>query len=544
MKIALAQLNYHIGNFDYNLKKIKAAISNAKEAGADLVVFSELAICGYPPLDFLEFPDFLIKCKSAIDEVTTIAREIAVIIGAPSENTAVEGKDLFNSAYFLADGKIQSVHHKGLLPNYDVFDEYRYFESALSFEVFEFKGKRIALTICEDLWNIDEENKLYRLTPMEELIKQNPDIMINIAASPFSFQHPSERLHLLKRNVEKYNLPLFYVNQTGSHTELIFDGGSLAFNAKGEVIASLPQFEEGILTIDFDLLPNTDLNPYTASKIKLINDALVTGVKDYFQKMGFKKAVLGLSGGIDSAVVLCIAAAALGKENVHAVLLPSMYSSDHSVNDALELVKNLGCSHDIIPIKDVYNTFLSTLEPVFKNLPHDLAEENLQARARGMILMALSNKFGYILLNTSNKSEMAVGYGTLYGDMCGGLAVIGDLYKREVYELARFINLQNEIIPENIIIKAPSAELRPDQKDSDSLPEYDILDEILFEFIENRKGEAEIIQLGYEPSVVKRILKLIDNSEWKRKQAPPVLRISDKAFGLGRRIPIVGKFLV
>jgi NAD+ synthase (glutamine-hydrolysing) len=260
--------------------------------------------------------------------------------------------------------------------------------------------------------------------------------------------------------------------------------------------------------------------------------------------MGFKKAVLGLSGGIDSAVVLCIAAAALGKENVHAVLLPSMYSSDHSVNDALELVKNLGCSHDIIPIKDVYNTFLSTLEPVFKNLPHDLAEENLQARARGMILMALSNKFGYILLNTSNKSEMAVGYGTLYGDMCGGLAVIGDLYKREVYELARFINLQNEIIPENIIIKAPSAELRPDQKDSDSLPEYDILDEILFEFIENRKGEAEIIQLGYEPSVVKRILKLIDNSEWKRKQAPPVLRISDKAFGLGRRIPIVGKFMV
>jgi NAD+ synthase (glutamine-hydrolysing) len=283
MKIALAQLNYHIGNFDYNLKKIKAAISNAKEAGADLVVFSELAICGYPPLDFLEFPDFLIKCKSAIDEVTTIAREIAVIIGAPSENTAVEGKDLFNSAYFLADGKIQSVHHKGLLPNYDVFDEYRYFESALSFEVFEFKGKRIALTICEDLWNIDEENKLYRLTPMEELIKQNPDIMINIAASPFSFQHPSERLHLLKRNVEKYNLPLFYVNQTGSHTELIFDGGSLAFNAKGEVIASLPQFEEGILAIDFDLLPNTDLKPYPASKIKLINDALVTGVKDYFQ---------------------------------------------------------------------------------------------------------------------------------------------------------------------------------------------------------------------------------------------------------------------
>jgi NAD+ synthase (glutamine-hydrolysing) len=542
MKIALAQLNYHIGNFDYNLEKIKSAIANAKTAGADLVVFSELAICGYPPLDYLEFYDFIIKCKKAIDEITIVSNGIAIIIGAPSENNAIEGKDLFNSAYFIAEGKVQSVHHKGLLPNYDVFDEYRYFEPELSFEVLEFKGRRIALTICEDLWNIDEENKLYRLTPMEELIKQHPDLMINIAASPFSFQHPCERLHLLKRNVEKYNLPLFYVNQTGAHTELIFDGGSLAFNNKGEVIAASPQFTEDLLIVDLENDPPKNLNPYSFSKIHMINEALVVGVKDYFWKMGFKKAVLGLSGGIDSAVVLCIAAAALGKENVHAVLLPSMYSSDHSVNDALELIKNLGCSHDIIPIKDVYNTFLSTLEPVFKNLPHDLAEENIQARARGMILMALSNKFGYILLNTSNKSEMAVGYGTLYGDMCGGIAVIGDLYKTEVYELSRFLNREREIIPENTITKPPSAELRLDQKDSDSLPEYNILDKILFEFIENRRGEREIVQLGFEPSVVKRVLKLIDNSEWKRKQAPPVLRLSDKAFGLGRRIPIVGKF--
>jgi NAD+ synthase (glutamine-hydrolysing) len=545
MKVALAQLNYHIGNFEANTSKIIATIEESRAKGAALVVFSELAVCGYPPLDFLEFDDFIQRCESAVEKIAEASKGIAVILGAPAVNTAVEGKDLFNAAYFIEDAKIKSIHHKALLPTYDVFDEYRYFEPALSFSTVELKGVKIAITVCEDLWNIDEENKLYRLTPMEELIKEKPSLMVNIAASPFSYRHPGSRTGLLARNAQKYGLPLIYVNQVGAHTELIFDGGSAAYAKDGQKLMVLPHFKEALVMVDTEdfsgKIPEEREEP---SKVSLIHDALVLGIKDYFKKMGFAKATLGLSGGIDSAVTLALAVEALGKENVFPVLLPSMYSSDHSINDARALAENLGCKYEVISITKAYDAFTDTLSQQFEGTTYGIAEENLQARARGVILMALSNKFGYILLNTSNKSEMAVGYGTLYGDMCGGISVLGDCYKGEVYELARYINRNKEIIPENSITKAPSAELRPGQKDSDSLPEYDVLDKLLFEYIENKKGPEELVALGFEEPLVKRVLKMVNTNEWKRKQAPPILRVSDKAFGMGRRMPIVGKYLI
>jgi NAD+ synthase (glutamine-hydrolysing) len=543
MKIALAQLNYHIGNFDFNTRKIVENIRSAKNLGADLIVFSELSVCGYPPLDFLDYDDFIKRCEKEINTIAGASKGISVIIGAPTLNTATEGKNLFNSALFIEDGKVKSVHNKALLPNYDVFDEYRYFESSTSFTVAQFKGKKIALTVCEDLWNIDEENKLYRITPMEELIQQKPHLIINIAASPFSFHHPEARKNLLKRNAQKYSLPLIYVNQTGAHTELIFDGNSLVINEKGDIVKQLPHFQETLELVDLSEILNKPETFKAPSKIELIHDALVMGIRDYFLKQGFTSAILGLSGGIDSAVTLALAAEALGKDNVFAVLLPSEYSSEHSVADAISLADNLGCRRDTIQITEVFNAFKSTLSVQFAGMAEGLAEENLQARSRGVILMALSNKLGYILLNTSNKSEMAVGYGTLYGDMCGGISVLGDVYKTEVYQLAHYINRNREIIPKNSITKAPSAELRPNQKDADSLPEYDILDQILFQYIENKKGPGEIIAMGFEEALVNKILKMVNSNEWKRKQAPPILRISDKAFGMGRRMPIVGKYL-
>ncbi|MDQ3190347.1 MAG: NAD+ synthase [Bacteroidota bacterium] len=545
MKIALAQLNYHIGNFESNTSKIIQYIEKAKNEQADIVVFSELAVCGYPSLDFLEFDDYINQCKASIDKITAAANDIAVIVGAPSINPDAEGKKLFNSAYFISDNKIQSIYNKGLLPNYDVFDEYRYFEPASDFKIITHKGLNIALTICEDLWNIEEENKLYRNTPMEVLIGQKPDVMINIAASPFSYGHSDLRKRLMQKNAERYKLPLFYVNQVGAQTELIFDGNSMVYSSSGTILEEMDYFKEDFKVYNLkEIETGYKSNPRKIpSTTEAIYQALVLGVKDYFSKMEFSKAVLGLSGGIDSALTLAIAAEALGPKNVQAVLMPSMFSSDHSVKDAVDLATNLGCPYNITNITTIFDSFISTLEPQFKDLPFGLAEENLQARSRGVILMAISNKFGSILLNTSNKSEMAVGYGTLYGDMCGGLSVLGDVYKTEVFELAKFVNREKEIIPTNTISKPPSAELRPDQKDSDSLPAYEILDKILFEYIENKKGPQEIINLGFDELTVKRILKLVNNNEYKRKQAPPILRVSNKAFGPGRRMPIVGKYL-
>ena len=548
MRIALAQLNYHVGNVKDNTFKIIDQIKKAKTESADLIVFSELAICGYPPNDLLDYDEFIDNCISAFDLIATECYEIAAIVGGPSINKQ-EGKNLFNSAYFISEGKIRSIHDKSLLPNYDVFDECRYFETGKNIECILYKGKKIALTICEDLWDDcshktygDSFKRIYNQSPAEILQRQQPDIMINIAASPFSYSQLEKRKDILKRKAVLYNKPLIYVNQVGANTDLIFDGGSLFINSDGEVIEELAYFKEDVKTID-TAITKTQQKAHESSKIERIHDALVLGIRDYFSKSGFSKAILGLSGGIDSAVTLVLAAKALGKENVKGILMPSIYSSDHSVKDAIDLAKNIGCDYEIIKINESFQAILTALSPSFTNKPENITEENIQARIRGILLMAQSNKFGYIVLNTSNKSELAVGYGTLYGDMCGGLSVLGDVYKTSVFELANYLNKKEELIPINTILKPPSAELRPDQKDTDSLPEYDILDQILFQYIENSQGPLKIKSQGFESKLVDKIIKLVNMSEYKRNQAPPILRISEKSLDSGRRIPIVAKYI-
>lgn len=540
MKIALAQLNYHIGNFKSNMELILKEVNSAKTAGADLIIFAELAICGYPPKDFLEFESFISDCENAIYEIAEACHGIAAIIGAPSKSELKRGKRLHNSAYFLANGVVQSVHHKTLLPTYDVFDENRYFESAKEHDLIEYKGKTIAITICEDLWNIEGDMK-YSTSPTELLDLKRADFMVNIAASPFSYQQQKERQKVLSWNAKKYQLPIFYVNHIGAQTELIFDGGSCVVNKLGELCAELAYFESETVVFDIENLPSAH-QLQEKLKIEKMYHALVLGVRDYFVKSNFSKAIIGLSGGIDSALTLAIAVEALGKENVKSVLLPSKYSSDHSINDSIELCKNLDSPYETISIEEVVKSFNLSLSNSFQGLKEDVTEENIQARARGVILMAMSNKFGNILLNTSNKSEMAVGYGTLYGDMCGGLSVIGDVYKTEVFEMCRFINRNKEIIPESIITKPPSAELRPDQKDSDSLPDYEVLDAILFQYIECSKSGNEIINQGFEEDTVKRSIQLVNRNEYKRYQAAPILRVSPRAFGMGRLMPLVGEY--
>ena len=545
MKIAIAQLNFHVGNFELNTGKIISYIKEAKEKGAELVVFSELSVCGYPPRDFLEFNEFINSCLESVKKIAEATEEIIVIIGAPSVNNTGKGKPLFNSAYVLEDGKIVKVINKTLLPTYDIFDEYRYFEPNRSFEIVKIKGVNVGIAICEDLWNTGD-NPLYTKTPALELKQLGAEVIVNIAASPFSYKQDQERKEVLADNCVKTDLPIVYCNHIGAQTELIFDGGSFFMNRDGEVVEQESFFKECLLINTLDVKAGKFVKKATASetKIALIHDALVLGIKDYFKKLGFKQAIVGLSGGIDSAVTFALAARALGSDNVYGVLMPSQYSSGHSVDDAKSLADNIGAPYELIEIEKIYNTFEAQLKPIFKDLPFGLAEENLQARIRGVLVMANSNKFGHIVLNTSNKSEAAVGYGTLYGDMCGGLAVLGDVYKTEVFELARYINKDEEFIPENTIVKPPSAELRPDQKDSDSLPDYDILDKILFEYIENRKGPRELVNLGFEEQLVNRILKMVNINEYKRYQTPPILRVSHKAFGMGRRMPIVAKYLL
>ena len=559
MKILLAQQNYHIGNFESNIEKIIAAINTAKEAKADLIVFSEMSICGYPARDFVEFSDFINKCYAAIHKIKLHADTIGVIVGSPARNSNLKGKGLFNAAFFLYEQKIVSEIHKTLLPTYDVFDEYRYFEPAYEWNVVEFKGKKLAITICEDIWNLGN-NPLYRICPMDILMEQHPDLMINLSASPFDYTHGEERIGVVRNNVLKYGLPMFYCNAVGSQTEIVFDGASLIFDQNGNLRKQLPSFTEAIDgvvlnedgTIDEPIIAQQSELPESESGLFSLNEtlnidqvynALLLGIKDYFAKMGFTKAILGSSGGIDSAVVLALACEALGSENVRAILMPSPYSTEHSVNDAVQLSKNLNNPYDIIRINEVYESFLTTLQPIFKDLPFSLAEENMQSRTRGNLLMAIANKFGYILLNTSNKSELSTGYGTLYGDMAGGLGVLGDCYKLQVYALAKYINRKKEIIPDNIITKAPSAELRPNQKDSDSLPDYLVLDKILFQYIERRLGPAEIKEQGFDAAIVDRAIKMVNINEYKRNQFCPIIRVSPKAFGVGRRVPIVGKYL-
>lgn len=544
------------------------AVEAAKREGADLVVFSELSVCGYPARDFMEFNDFIDQCYQSIETIAQYADSIGVIVGGPQRNPIKEGKDLFNAAWFLYEKQVKAVVHKTLLPTYDVFDEYRYFEPAYEWQVIPFKGERIALTICEDIWNLGD-NPLYRICPMDQLMQQQPTLMVNISASPFDYDHDEDRKEVVRQNVLKYKLPMVYCNAVGSQTEIIFDGGSLVFDAQGTLQKELAYFKEDYFLADVRIQPQemAAIQPPASldkdmrvsrvgdakavlsfltkeNNIAQIHQALILGIKDYFSKMGFTKAILGSSGGIDSAVTIALACEALGAENVLAVGMPSMYSSEHSVSDAAQLSKHLGNRFEVVPIKDIYDAFLTSLKPLFGDLPFSLAEENIQSRSRGNILMSIANKFGYILLNTSNKSELATGYGTLYGDMAGGLSVLGDVYKTQVFALARYINRNGEIIPENIITKPPSAELRPGQKDSDSLPEYDVLDMVLYQYIERRQGAKELIAMGMDEVLVRRILKMVNSNEYKRNQFCPIIRVSTKAFGVGRRLPIVANYII
>ncbi len=550
MKITIAQLNYHIGNFPRNRDLICSAIRTAKGERSDLVIFSELCIPGYPPLDLLDRQDFVEKCIQTVREIAGECTGITAIVGSPTINANPEGKKLYNTALVLSEGRIIFSANKALLPTYDIFDEYRYFEPGRKFDIFPFKGKRLALTVCEDLWdeqpfdNEFEKKSLYTISPSKELLKLNPDLIINISASPFSHTKTEAKEGIFKAKAKTCGIPVINVNQTGANTELIFEGGSMIINKKGDIWRRLPFFEETVSTFTTEDIfagkdPERDIHREAAG---LIHRALVTGIRDYFTKTNFKNCIIGLSGGIDSAVCICLAVEALGNNNVRALLMPSRYSSEHSVNDAVELAKRLKVKYDIVNIEKPLHAFEEDLEPLFRGKERDVTEENLQARIRAVILMALSNKFGYILLNTSNKSEASVGYGTLYGDMAGGLGVIGDVYKTEIYRLAVHINREREIIPVNIITKLPSAELKPGQLDTDSLPDYKILDSILYQYIEQQRPADKISGDGIDSETVSRVIRLINHNEFKRYQAPPVLRISSKSFGDGRRMPLVARY--
>ena len=550
MRISIAQLNYHIGNFDLNKSLICNAINKAKHEGSELVIFSELCISGYPPLDLLDRYDFIDKCNKTVSEIAAECHGIKAIVGSPTLNPKPEGKKLYNSALVLSEGNVIFSAGKALLPTYDIFDEYRYFEPEKRFSVFSMNGMRLALTICEDLWdeqpfdNKFEKSRLYTVSPMEELVKHKPDIIINIAASPFSYTKTGARESIFRNKARKYRLPVISVNQTGANTELIFDGASIIVDPEGEVYRKMPFFEEAVETFETDrIISGTGATRSDDPEpVALIYKALVTGVRDYFSKSSLESAIIGLSGGIDSAICLCLASDALGSDNVRSLLMPSRYSSEHSVSDAVTLAKRLNTHYDIINIERPFRAFEEDLAPLFKGMERDVTEENIQARVRAIFLMAVANKFNSILLNTSNKSEAAVGYGTLYGDMAGGLSLIGDVYKTDIYRLAEYINREEEIIPRNIIEKLPSAELRADQLDSDSLPEYSVLDNILYQYIEMQKPAHQIISEGADKETVHKVIRLINFNEYKRYQSPPILRISSKAFGAGRRMPLVAMY--
>ncbi len=552
MKIALAQLNYLIGDFEGNLEKMTGAVEQAVQQGAGLVVFSELSICGYPPLDLLEREEFISSCRRALQQLAgRVDPGTGVLAGAPEFNPNPEGKLLFNAVFFLYEGKVEQVFRKTLLPTYDIFDEYRYFEPNNSSNLLKFKGLSFAVTICEDLW--DEQpfegafsrSRIYTRNPLEELSTLGPDVILNLAASPFSHRKAEVKQGIFTGKARRYGLPLLYCNQVGAQTELIFEGGSMAIDRQGNIVRRLDYFREELAVVELETLQQGGSGapgPAIPDRIGMIADALVCGISDYFRKLGFSKATLGLSGGIDSAVTLVLAAEALGPEQLTVLLLPSQYSSEHSISDSVQLARNLGVQYHILSIEQVFDEFRHTLEPIFSGLQEDITEENIQARIRGTLLMALSNKLGHILLNTSNKSETAVGYGTLYGDMSGGLSVLGDVYKTDVYRLADYLNREREVIPASIISKPPSAELRPGQKDSDSLPPYEILDQVLEAYIEKQLSAEKVAGTGLDLETVKKVIRMINMNEYKRYQTPPILRISSKAFGGGRRLPLVARY--
>ena len=556
MKICLAQINPTVGAFEQNVKKICRFINTAKKKGADLIVFPEMCIVGYPPKDLLELSGFVDSNLKALEEVRNNVTGISAIVGFVDRNAGQRGKNLYNAAAYINNKEIVSRHYKSLLPTYDVFDEDRYFEPAHSISLAKISGRKSGISICEDAWgaNIIWHGKIHHKDPVESMIRQGAEIIINISASPFTIGKQDERLKMLTSHAKKYNVPIIFVNQIGGNDDLVFDGNSLVINKKGVIVDRALSFEEDLLMVEFkgpDISAG-DSKPGSVGKrtqagagedeIESVFKALVLGTRDYVRKCGFKKAVIGLSGGIDSAVTAVIAARALGKGKVLGVTMPSGFSSKGSVKDSKVLAKRLGIAFENIPIKSVYNAYTKTLSGVFTGLPFDVTEENLQARIRGKILMAISNKHGYLVLTTGNKSELAVGYCTLYGDMCGGLAVISDIPKTMVYDIAEYINRRKEVIPIHTIEKPPSAELRPDQKDQDSLPPYDILDGVLRAYVEESKDIDDIVGIGFNETLVKDIIKKVDRNEYKRKQAAPGLKVTSKAFGTGRRMPLAQRY--
>jgi len=552
MKVALAQINTTVGDLRGNCAKILEFYRRAAEAGATLVVTPEMAITGYPPRDLLAKRRFVADNLRALEELAGQIGETALLAGYVELNPLRPGKEYFNAAALIRDGKIVAKRFKALLPTYDVFDEDRYFQPAESNEPVPLDGRRIGLTICEDIWTQDYlPTRLYQRNPVEDLLRGEggAQIIFNISASPYHLGKENIRLHMLQAEAKKYRVPLVYCNLVGGNDELIFDGNSMVFDASGNLLAQAAIFREDLLVVDLDA-PRSTLHAPLAP-IAALHDALVLGLRDYTVKCGFKSVVLGLSGGIDSAVTACLAVAALGSENVMGVSMPSQFSSKGSIDDARELAKNLGIRWEVIPIQDVFHVYRAACKEVFKGLPEDTTEENIQARIRGTILMALSNKFGHMLLTTGNKSELAVGYCTLYGDMAGGLAVIADVPKTMIYQLARYINhapgvinRQRPVIPEASLTKPPSAELRPNQTDQDTLPPYETLDVILRKYVEESKSAAEIVtETKLDEKLVREIVRKIDLNEYKRKQAPPCLRVTTKAFGIGRRVPIAQRYV-
>jgi len=542
MKITLAQLNPTIGDFNGNLKKIHNTLIKVKNVNTDLVIFPELFISGYPPGDLLIQNEFIQKNQDAINTLVKLSAKfpsIAVLIGSVEPYPESAGNKLYNAAYIIKNSRILFKYHKSLLPTYDVFDEARYFQNGSKFNIFKYKGENIGICICEDAWNEPAlfPDARYSVNPVKQLDLIGASLIINISASPFTIEKIKIRYELFTHLSRKYKKPLILVNQIGGNDELIFDGTSMAFNNKGELTQILPSFKEEIKTVDLNK-PSRNISFSSESIPELIHNALILGIRDYMKKCGFSQSVIGLSGGIDSAVTAVLAVRALGKENVLGLIMPSQYTSQMSINNALKLAANLGINTRTISIVDTYESYISSLKEFFKNYSEDVTEENIQARIRGNLLMAFSNKFNYLTLSTGNKSELSVGYCTLYGDMSGGLSVLADVLKTDVYRLADYINQDREIIPEKTITSPPSAELKPNQKDQDTLPPYKILDSVLKQYLHEGKSIQQIIESGIDPEIANWVITSVKKNEYKRRQAPPGLKISSKAFGTGRRMPI------
>jgi NAD+ synthase (glutamine-hydrolysing) len=545
MKVVMAQLNPVVGDISGNLAKLTETLGRCPPE-ADLVVFSELFLVGYPPRDLLERPAFIRKTRQALEEVALLSVKyphLGILVGAPRPTDGERGKGLANTAFLIFQGKILFSQDKSLLPSYDVFDETRHFDQATEIRVLPFKDETLGITICEDAWSGVESwcRRLYDRDPIEILVQDGATVLINLSASPYQVGKDEYRYRLMHAHAQKFGLPFVHVNQVGGNDELIFDGLSYAFDTQGELLAVLPGFEEALVTVEVRQPGSPGL--YTPPEpIAAVHDALVLGLRDYLHKTGFTQAVVGLSGGVDSAVVCGLAATALGPDNVLGVAMPSQYSSPESLSDAEQLARNLGVDFRVIPITPIYQAYLEAFQEHFPVDQVDITLENIQARIRGNIVMALSNRFGHLVLATGNKSELSVGYCTLYGDMSGGLCILGDVPKTMVYELAHFINRHGEVIPTSIIEKAPSAELRPDQKDQDSLPPYDILDQVIQLYLVEASSFEDIVARGFDPEVVRWVIRAIDRNEYKRRQAAPALKVTSKAFGMGRRLPIAARY--